>query len=453
MINYCMYCGTKIEEMQNFCKNCGKEIVRKPITREEQMKNQGKQVAEQIIKLQNGKLQAFDQLYSLTKKYIYYCILQSGVSEDAVQDVMQETYITIYNKIGDLHNPDSGLGWMKQIAFHKGTDYFRKSSREKLSIADENSELKSEEEIDKFPMPEDIMENKETQRLLSEIIANLSDDERKIITAYYYNESKVHDIAEMYDIPANTVKIKLFRARNKIKVEVEELEKKHGIRLHTLVIAPVLCMLFHTQAEASEVPASMSNMVKSEIEQRINAEVLKTNHAVNNVGEKSKIANTRKNIVKASGKHARKMAIKKVFIILITTGVVAGSSIGVYLHFFSSTPEKTIEKFEQAYNELDIEAMVDCLDETTQNGYGKLEIITNFLGVSPQDLLDGIIAIGKDISGENVPKIDIEVVNIQYTDKENAKATCTLKYDDQSENIELSLVKEENVWHLEFNEL
>ena len=86
--------------------------------------------------LQNGEPDAAAQLFETFHSDIYYFILKT-VSNDAdlAEDLTQDTFVTILEKIHDLQEPAAFVTWSKQIAYSKCTGYFRKH---KELLADEN---------------------------------------------------------------------------------------------------------------------------------------------------------------------------------------------------------------------------------------------------------------------------------------------------------------------------
>jgi RNA polymerase sigma-70 factor (ECF subfamily) len=66
-------------------------------------------------------------------------------------------------------------------------------------------------------------------RLLISLIDRLSLDHREILQLAYYQEFSVHEIAEVLDLPENTVKTRMFYARQRLKVLLEAAGVKGAI--------------------------------------------------------------------------------------------------------------------------------------------------------------------------------------------------------------------------------
>ena len=86
------------------------------------------------------------------------------------------------------------------------------------------------------------MDQKETSRLVREILDTLPEDQRIVVGMYYYDQLSVSEIAEELECSENTVKSRLNYGRKKIQGKVLELEKK-GTKLYNLAPLPFFIWL------------------------------------------------------------------------------------------------------------------------------------------------------------------------------------------------------------------
>jgi RNA polymerase sigma-70 factor (ECF subfamily) len=88
--------------------------------------------------LQNGEPDAAAELFETFQRDIYYFILKTVNNDsDLAEDLTQDTFVTILEKIHDLQEPAAFVTWSKQIAYSKCTGYFRKH-QELLADEDED---------------------------------------------------------------------------------------------------------------------------------------------------------------------------------------------------------------------------------------------------------------------------------------------------------------------------
>lgn len=217
-----------------------------------------------VKEYQKGKAEAFTTLYEESSKYIYTCIYNvmhdNDNTQDVIADIMQETYLEVSRNIGQLENEEKFLSWAGKIANRKCYAYLKKNKKYVL-LNEEDDTLDNFSDSESI-IPEDVMQDKEKQRLVRKIIeTQLTEMQKLCIVAYYYNEQKQSEIAQELGIPENTVKTNLSRAKAKIKEGVLDLEKKEGTKLYS--VAPLLLLLFKEDVQAASVPEGISQNILS----------------------------------------------------------------------------------------------------------------------------------------------------------------------------------------------
>ena len=214
-----------------------------------------KELAQAAESYKRGERESFNTIYELSSRYLYTCIMYAVQDKEAAMDLMQDTYLEISTKLHQLENTDSFLQWATVIANRKCYAYLKK--KKAVLLEDDKDGVSYIDTItdDEKLIPESILQDREKQRLVRDIINNLSDMQRLCVIGYFYNEEKQEQIAEDLGIPVNTVKSHLNRAKKIIKEKVLELEKKEGTKLYG--IAPFLLLFYGKEAEACEkIPMS-----------------------------------------------------------------------------------------------------------------------------------------------------------------------------------------------------
>lgn len=210
-----------------------------------------------IRKAAAGDQNAITELYELTYSSVYKTVKSMIADEDTVLDIVQDSFIKGFQSLDQLDTPENFRAWMKRIATNKAKDYLKK--KKPILFTDMANE--DGEEIDFRDdcldhCPEEVLDRKETARLMQEILATLSEDQRLVIGMFYYEEMSVREIAETLGCSENTVKSRLNYGRKKVEVKVKELEKR-GTKLYSLAPLPFLLWLFRMDAEAAEIPSGM----------------------------------------------------------------------------------------------------------------------------------------------------------------------------------------------------
>ncbi|BBF45216.1 RNA polymerase sigma factor RpoE [Lachnospiraceae bacterium KM106-2] len=260
-----------------------------------------------------GRQEAFFQICMYSDRYLYTCINNVVHNPDLVPDFMQETYIEVSRKLEQLEDIYCYYGWIGTIATRKCFAYLRKNNQEIL-LEEEDRTIEDTPDNVAF-IPESIVQDKEKQRLLKNIIdEELTDMQRLCIVGYYYNNQKQEEIAQDLEIPLNTVKTNLSRAKAKIKKGVLSLEKEHNTRLYSL--APAMVLLLDSEVRNAVIP----DFVASGIAQAITGEFhhQATVHA----------AQTAKAVTGATAKTVTKKAVSKAVKGKIAAAVVGAALIG-----------------------------------------------------------------------------------------------------------------------------
>lgn len=214
-----------------------------------------------VEQLKSGNAQSYNSIYELSQKYIYKIINDIVKDHHTTEDLMQETYLQIYNKIGSLQEAKAFYVWAGRIATNLTLRHIQKYRKEVLVTEDEEGGtdfvFDTAAADNECFIPENILMDQEKQRLLGEILDNLSVDQKLSVQYFYYEEMSVRDIAQAMECSEGTVKSRLNYARKAIKDAVLNLEVKQGTRLYSLSAMPLFLILFRQGAEQAAVAAGV----------------------------------------------------------------------------------------------------------------------------------------------------------------------------------------------------
>ena len=218
-------------------------------------------LTQEVIKLKNGDGKAFENIYNMTNQASYFTVYEIVKNEDDVYDVLQESYITLLDKINTLENPEAFTTWFNRILANKSKNYLRSQHLERYRDAyfedEEDNEEKSlldfAEDKDEEFIPESSMENTELRKEVMKMIENLSDEKRAVVILFYYNNLTTRDIAESLGVNENTVKSRLVQAKKDLAKAVKEYESKHG---KLLGVAPMPLTIWALKSTAATTAMS-----------------------------------------------------------------------------------------------------------------------------------------------------------------------------------------------------
>jgi len=179
----------------------------------------------------------YDQYYARVRRFILTLVKDEWVADDLIQ----ETFLKIQNNLKDLKDPSKLSSWIFRIAYNLCQDHFRqlKRSRKEERIDQEGIEDFKEGLIQKGP---DIQKELE-QRQMGECIQNqinlLPESLRTVLFLFDIMEFSHQEIADVLGITAKNVKVRLHRARNKLKPILEEKCNFERDERNVLVCLPV----------------------------------------------------------------------------------------------------------------------------------------------------------------------------------------------------------------------
>lgn len=200
-----------------------------------------------------GDKESYYVIYDMSIKYIYKIVFDIIKDHHATEDLVQETYLTIYNKIGSLEEVDKFYAWAGRIATNHTFRYIQKNKRELLTLDSEDGSSEFAFEVatqdnEEF-IPENILMDKEKQRLILQIIDGLSIEQKLAVQYFYYEEMSVTEIAEAMGCARGTIMSRLNYARKAIKAAVVEMAEKQGTKLYSLGALPLFYLLFRSSVE------------------------------------------------------------------------------------------------------------------------------------------------------------------------------------------------------------
>ncbi|WP_316572930.1 RNA polymerase sigma factor [Neobacillus sp. YIM B06451] len=141
------------------------------------------------------------QLFNDYKTYIYRTALLLTHSKPLADDVVQETFIRVFNKYHTYNNEKPIKPWIYKITINVVRNILRKQKW--LSYVGQMPEEKN------FESPEDKYYENEVKSELRKEINKLSLKSREVIILHFYNQFTLKEVSDILDIPLGTCKSRL----------------------------------------------------------------------------------------------------------------------------------------------------------------------------------------------------------------------------------------------------
>lgn len=166
----------------------------------------------QQLKNPDTKRDAFKKLVSDYQDKIYWHIRKMVYNHDDADDILQNTFIKIWNNIDAFREESSLFTWFFRIATNETLTFLAQQKRRNIFTSSSDNDyltdnLRSDEYFD----------GTEIQKKLQQAIVTLPDKQRLVFNMKYFDEMKYQDMAEILDTSVGALKASYHHAVKKIE--------------------------------------------------------------------------------------------------------------------------------------------------------------------------------------------------------------------------------------------
>jgi len=149
-------------------------------------------------------------LYRKYARKMYGLCMSYAPERDMAQDILQDAFIKVFNKIKDFKKDGSLEGWIRKIIVNTALDHLRKQTREYRYVVDNDGDKEDE-------CNPDAIENLKTEDVLK-MVAELPEGARMVFNLHVLEGYTHKEIAEKMNITEGTSKSQFNRARKKLMI-------------------------------------------------------------------------------------------------------------------------------------------------------------------------------------------------------------------------------------------
>lgn len=207
------------------------------------MKNKYKDIAVIVAKVKDKDADAFVELYNNMYQQVYFLALSIVKDQYLAQDVVQETFINVYNSIQTLNNNMTFIAWIDRITYNCALKMIAKSGEISLDneVVENVFSASSKEE------PLDLILSKEKSQTMMDLILELSPEYRTALILKYYEGMKLEEIASCMECSVGTVKSRLSRGKSALRKNIVS-----GGKFFMLLAVSGFTMAFSIKSYAQE---------------------------------------------------------------------------------------------------------------------------------------------------------------------------------------------------------
>jgi len=187
-----------------------------------------------IRRVQSGDEMAFREVVDRYQAKVFSIIYGILRNRNDAEDIAQQVFAKIYFSIGNFDFRSSLLTWIYKITVNECYDYLRKKKVRKLVYESDFSEEeaqrmeRSDSGSDDTPAVDATLARRD---LVVKLLGKVSEEDRQLLLLKEVEGHSVEELASMTGMNENTIKVKLFRARQKLVKAAQRLMPKMGTAL------------------------------------------------------------------------------------------------------------------------------------------------------------------------------------------------------------------------------
>ena len=171
---------------------------------------------------QAGDERAFEAIVQHYQQAVFALAYRMTYDVGRAEDMAQEVFLRLWRKLGSFDTSRPLRPWLMRLATNTCINLLKKRRLPTVSVhADEDGAAR--EPADDAPRAPELAERHEMLGHLERAIAQLPDDYRLAVTLRHVQGLSYDEIAESLGWPLGTVKVRLFRARDRLRTLMEPL--------------------------------------------------------------------------------------------------------------------------------------------------------------------------------------------------------------------------------------
>jgi RNA polymerase sigma factor (sigma-70 family) len=173
-----------------------------------------------IHRVLEGDRQSYALLVERYQNYVFTLVLRLIEGREDAEEVSQDVFIKAYRSLADFRGESKFSTWLYTIVRTSCITFLRKKKLPVSSMDHERTMMQVENHESSFRA--DLVEQKSRQAMVNEAIKMLSPDDAQVITLFYKAEQSLEEMGLILGLEPNTVKVKLHRARQRLKEKMEK---------------------------------------------------------------------------------------------------------------------------------------------------------------------------------------------------------------------------------------
>lgn len=176
---------------------------------------------ELINKVLGGDKAAYADLMKCHQRFVFTLALRFAKNREDAEEIAQDCFVKAYRSLNTFRNTSKFSTWLYSIVYTTAMTFLRKKRLDIQSIDTESGLLNVENHV--LDLNSDDVEHKSKMIFVNRAIDQLLPDDAAVITLFYQGEQSLEEIGQALGMETNTVKVKLHRARHRLKEKIENI--------------------------------------------------------------------------------------------------------------------------------------------------------------------------------------------------------------------------------------
>ncbi len=168
-----------------------------------------------------GKTAWFEELVKRHQRYVFTLAMRFSGSREDAEEIAQDAFVKAYRSLINFKGNSKFSTWIYTIVYTTAMSFLRKKKLITASLDDDENPIQIN--LTSGDHASNLIENKIQTEYINKAIKRLLPDDAAIITLFYQHEQSLDEIAQIMNMPSNTVKVKLHRSRQRLKIQLERL--------------------------------------------------------------------------------------------------------------------------------------------------------------------------------------------------------------------------------------
>jgi len=182
--------------------------------------NTGPTDSDIISRVLQGERQLYAELVKRYQNFVFTITLRYTQNREDAEEVAQDVFVKAYRSLLDFRGDSKFSTWLYTIVTTSCITFLRKKKLDTQSL--DNERVFEVADSQDSGMRANQVEQKSRHAMVNKAIQLLSPDDAKLITLFYKGEQSLDEIGQIMGIDPNTVKVKLHRARARLKEKMEK---------------------------------------------------------------------------------------------------------------------------------------------------------------------------------------------------------------------------------------